>query len=81
MWIRCFLNPGRRESQEENTISIAIRAAPDITVRVEEILNENPNFANPETNNKYSIKLIESDSNVEYKILQVTPDPRYHYEI
>ena len=72
---------GCKETDDPQSISIVLQGDPATRAAVEQVLEENPQFFIPGTQTKYSMIVVEPDSDVDYKIVQVTPDPTVDYKV
>ncbi len=65
----------------EEAVAVVIRADPTTKTFVETVLKESPEFAIPAMQTKLSIMVVEPTTGVDFKILQVVPDPDVEYRV
>ena len=66
---------------DSQSISIVLEGDPETTAVLKQMLKENPQLAVHDTQTEYTIRVIRPDPSVDYRIMKVTPDPSVDYKI
>ena len=68
-------------NEETKTMSIVLEGDTKTVQKLENLLEQNPGLLNHQSETEYSITIVKPDPNIDYKIAKVTSDSDVEYKI